>query len=95
MSSKHPREFQIQGLTQHNQAFHREAYFENAMRKLGRESQLSLIIQIMERHLSHKILQVRGCTALRNLADSPAENQTRIASAGDIEAVVKAMQTHA
>jgi hypothetical protein len=95
MSSKHPREFPIQGLTQHNQTFDREAYFENAMRKLGRESQPSLIIQIMERHPSHKIFQVKGCTTLRNLADSHAENQTRIASAEGIQAVVKAMQTHA
>ena len=39
-------------------------------------------------------MQEQGCEALLNLADSPAENQTRIAITGGIEAVVKAMQTH-
>jgi len=40
-------------------------------------------------------VQVQGCGALLSLAASHAEIKIRIASAGGIEAVVEAMQTHA
>ena len=68
--------------------------FKTAMQRLVQEGNPSVIIQMMTRHSSNKDSQQYGCGALCNLAASHAENQTRIASAGGIEAVVKAMQTH-
>ena len=88
MLAEHPGKSPIQTLAE-------QIHFTAAMQKLKRENSPSLIIQMMNRLLSHKNLQVNGCMALLNLANHHAENRTRIASAGGIEAVVKAMQTHA
>ena len=88
MLAEHPGKSPIQTLAE-------QIHFTAAMQKLKRENSPSLIIQMMNRLLSHKNLQVNGCMALLNLAGSHAENKARIAGAGGIEAVVVAMQTHA
>ena len=48
----------------------------------------------MKGHENHADVQEHACWALRNLSGNHPENQSRIAQAGGIEAVLSAMKGH-
>ncbi|KAL7555800.1 hypothetical protein ACA910_002266 [Epithemia clementina (nom. ined.)] len=65
----------------------------SCLRALSAQATIAGVLQAMQRHVPHALLQARACNALNNLA-MREENRIRIAQAKGIPQILKGMEEH-